>query len=295
MNSFPIIFDKRKVKKNQDNSSLYFDNELYYTKEIRLNLIDKLNDINKKFHSALLLGNESFEIGRILQASHDIKNICYADISERNINKLQKYTKYNVCFDEELLPFKEKTFDLIIANFSLQWANDLPGTLIQLRKSLKQDGLLLATFPGGSTLNELRISLANAEIETSGGVTPRVSPFVDIKDAGNLLVRAGYTLPVAEVDYYNLEFKNMFTLLNTLKSTGQSNALVARTKNLTPLNFFKKTEKLYIKDFSLPNNKIKATLEVVTLTGWSPSSNQQKPLPRGSATHSLADFINKGK
>ena len=128
-------------------------------------------------------------------------------------------------------------------------------------------------------------------MEIKGGVTPRVSPFVDIKDAGNLLIRTGFSLPVAEKDLYTLKFDNLMLLFNALRSYGQSNVLVERCKNLTTLNLFKKVEDFYLKRFSLSNNQIQVSLEVITLTGWSPSGNQQKPLTPGSAQHSLSDFV----
>ena len=290
MNHFPTIFDRKKVKKNRNRFSNNFENESEKIKTIRIDLCDRLSDIKKKFKSALVLGDDAIENKSYLKKKYKIKKIVSGDISyerlKKSINK-----DYTVCLDEEFLPFKENIFDLIIANFCLQWTNDLPGSLIQIRRLLKPDGLFIATLPGGSTLSELRESFNYAEMEIKGGITPRISPFVDIKDAGNLLIRTGFSLPVAEKDLYTFNFDNLKLLFNTLRSYGQSNVLVERCKTLTTLNLFKKVEDIYLERFAPTNNQLKVSLEVITLTGWSPSSNHQKPLRPGSAQHSLSDFV----
>ena len=290
MSNFPIIFDRKKVKKNRNRFSPNLNKEVEQINTIGLELCDRLSDVKKKFKSALVLGDDVLKNESYLRNKYKIEKVVCGDLSYKRLKKISNKID-TVCLDEELLPFKENIFDLIIANFCLQWANDLPGSLIQLRRLLKPDGLFIATLPGGSTLSELRESFNNAEMEIKGGVTPRVSPFVDIKDAGNLLIRTGFSLPVAEKDLYTLKFDNLMLLFNALRSYGQSNVLVERCKNLTTLNLFKKVEDFYLKRFSLSNNQIQVSLEVITLTGWSPSGNQQKPLTPGSAQHSLSDFV----
>lgn len=290
MSDFPIIFDRKKVKKNRNRFYPNLKKEVEQINTIGLELCDRLSDVKKKFKSALVLGDDVLKNESYLRKKYRIEKIVCGDISYKRLKKISNKID-TVCLDEELLPFKENIFDLIIANFCLQWTNDLPGSLIQLRRLLKPDGLFIATLPGGSTLSELRESFNDAEIEIKGGVTPRISPFVDIKDAGNLLIRTGFSLPVAEKDLYTLKFDNLMLLFNALRSYGQSNVLVERCKTLTTINLFKKVEDFYLKRFSLSNNQIQVSLEVITLTGWSPSSNQQKPLTPGSAQHSLSDFV----
>jgi len=291
MNKPPIIFDRFCVRKNIKGKDQ--ENYLYEGIEsgIRNQLIDHIKDIKRNFKVALAFGNQTLEIVDALSVKHGIDEVFIGNQSELILKQYMREQSNRVCFDEELIPFKDNSFDIIISNLSLHWINDLPGTLIQLRKTLKKDGVFLATIVGGKTLSQLREALLDAEIEVSNGVKPRVSPFVDVKDAGNLLSRAGFTIPVSESDTYYLEADSIYELFHQLKIRGQTNALVNRTKGLTLPKLFQEADRIYKKKFSTKKNKIIITLEIITLTGWKFSENQQKPLKPGTATRNLKDSL----
>jgi len=170
--------------------------------------------------------------------------------------------------------------------------NDLPGALTQIRRSLKPNGLFLATLFGMETLRELRTVLLEADSELSGGVAPRVSPFVDVRDAGNLLTRAGFTLPVADVDTITVTYENIFKLMADLRGMGEANAVLERQKTFSRRSLFMRAAALYAERFPAANSRIAATFQLVSLTAWAPHASQQKPLRRGSATARLADVLN---
>jgi NADH dehydrogenase [ubiquinone] 1 alpha subcomplex assembly factor 5 len=257
----------------------------------RTQLIDRLNDISMKFSSALICNSLNLDTARILEKEHKIKNIYFSDLSESRTKAALKQGYMAVNYDEEWVPFAQNSFDLIIVEQSLHWTNDLPGALIQLKNCLKPDGLFLASLYGGSSLIELRQALIEAETNAHGGATPRISPFIDVRDAGNLALRAGFSLPVADTQIVQIEYANLRELFTDLKQMGESNAIKNRYKGLTTPRLFKNAEELYL-THSSSNNKITATFEIITITGWAPSENQQKPLKPGSALQTIAEALN---
>ena len=193
--------------------------------------------------------------------------------------------------DEERLPFSGEQFDLAISLLALQGVNDLPGTLIQIRRALKADGLFIGALLGGSTLTELRQAMTQAESELEGGVSPRVAPFADLRDIGGLLQRAGFALPVTDTDIVRVRYANAFALMRDLRRMGLTNALNDRRR--TPLKratLFRAAE-IYAERFGDPDGRIPATFEIVWLSGWTPHESQQKPLKPGSAQMRLADAL----
>jgi NADH dehydrogenase [ubiquinone] 1 alpha subcomplex assembly factor 5 len=195
-----------------------------------------------------------------------------------------------VIADEDALPFADASLDLVIGNLSLHWVNDLPGALVQIRRALKPDGLFLAAMLGGDTLIELRRSLLEAELETLGGTAPRVSPFAGVRDAGDLLMRAGFTLPVADSDPLTVTYADPLALMRDLRGMGEGNALAGTGRPLRRDTLFTALRR-YGESFAEPDGRIPATFEIVYLAGWSPADNQPRPACRGSATMSLADAI----
>ena len=193
--------------------------------------------------------------------------------------------------DEEALPFTDAVFDLVIGNLSLHWVNDLPGTLLQVHRCLKADGLFLAATLGGDTLVELRDSLMAAEIEIRDGVSPRLSPFMQISDAGALLQRAGFALPVIDADKIVATYANMFALMADLRSMGETTAATARPRHFTPRALFLRAAELYGQRHANADGRIRATFEVIYLHGWVPHESQQKALRPGSAQTRLADVL----
>lgn len=198
--------------------------------------------------------------------------------------------------DEETtaLPLQPASIDLAVSALALQFVNDLPGTLAQIRRALKPDGLLLAAMVGGDTLTELRQSFAAAEAEIEGGVSPRVAPFADLRDVGALLQRAGFALPVTDVDRIVVRYDNAFALMQDLRAMGATNVLVERRRKPTRRATIVRMAELYAQRFVDPDGRIRCTFEVIWLLGWSPHESQQKPLKPGSATASLAEAV-RGK
>jgi len=196
-----------------------------------------------------------------------------------------------VVADEEALPFADNTLDLVVSGLSLQAVNDLPGVLMQIRRALKPDGLFLAALLGGDTLAELRQSFATAESELDGGASPRVAPFPDLRDMGALLQRAGFALPVTDVDRITVRYATPFALLRDLRRMGATNPLVERRRvPLRRATLMRATE-VYAACFADPDGRVRASFDVIWLSGWSPHHTQQQPLRPGTATTRLADAL----
>ncbi|MEI9989786.1 MAG: methyltransferase domain-containing protein [Rhizomicrobium sp.] len=184
-----------------------------------------------------------------------------------------------------------ESLDLITSNLALHAVNDLPGVLVQARRALKPDGLFLAALFGGETLTELRQSLAAAEIEIKGGVSPRVAPFADVRDLGGLLQRAGFALPVADVERTIVRYGDFMQLIRDLRAMGETNALVERSRKPMRRDMLAAALAHYARHFADPDGRLRATFDIVYLTGWAPHESQQKPLKPGSATARLANAL----
>jgi SAM-dependent methyltransferase len=196
-----------------------------------------------------------------------------------------------VAADEEALPFADNTLDLVVSGLSLQAVNDLPGVLAQVRRALKPDGLFLAALLGGDTLAELRQSFAMAESELDGGVSPRVAPFPDLRDLGALLQRAGFALPVTDVDRITVRYANPLGLLHDLRRMGAANPLVERRRVPLRRATLMRAMEVYTARFADPDGRVRASFDIMWLSGWSPHESQQKPLRPGSAKQRLADAL----
>lgn len=192
--------------------------------------------------------------------------------------------------DTDTLALTAKSHDLIIHALALHWANDPVGQLIQCRHALKDDGLLLTASFGGQTLQELRACLAQAESDVSGGLSPRILPMGEIRDLGALLQRAGFALPVADSLPLDVSYETTLDLMRDLRAMGENNALFARRKTGTARAIFARTEELYRQSFA-EDDRLKATFEIIFMTGWSPDESQPKPLRPGSASARLADAL----
>ncbi len=193
--------------------------------------------------------------------------------------------------DEESLPLAPASVDLIASTLALQYVNDLPGALFQVRRALRPDGLLLASMFGGQTLQELRQAFVAAELELRGGAGPRFLPMADVRDLGGLLQRAGFALPVADRDVFTVRYANAFDLMQDLKAMGASNMLAERERTPMRRDVLLAAAEIYQRRFSDPDGRIRATFEMISLSGWAPHDSQQKPAERGSASVSLADYL----
>ncbi len=196
--------------------------------------------------------------------------------------------------DEEALPLRAGHHDLAVSALALHQVNDLPGTLVQLRRALKPDGLFLGCLLGGRTLEELRGALAVAESELTGGISPRVAPFADVRDLGALMQRAGFALPVVDSEPVVVRYRDLFALMADLRAMGATNTLAARLRKPTPRCLFLRAAEVYAERFSDPDGRVRATFELVFVSGWVPHESQQKPLAPGSAQVRLADVLGPG-
>jgi SAM-dependent methyltransferase len=198
---------------------------------------------------------------------------------------------FAVAADEEALPFRDGSLDLAVSALALQFVNDLPGTLVQIRRALKPDGLFLAAMIGGESLVELREAFAQAESEIEGGVSPRVAPFADLRDLGALLQRAGFALPVTDIDRVTVRYATPLALMHDLRRMGAANALAERRRTPLRRTTLRRLFEIYAERFADADGRIRATFEIVWLSGWAPHESQQKPLAPGSAKMRLADAL----
>lgn len=203
-----------------------------------------------------------------------------------------RYPDATIIADDETLDLEPQSYDLILHTMCLHWANDPVGQLVQTRHALKPDGLLLCTFLGGQTLHELRASLAEAEAVIAGGLSPRIAPMGEIRDLGGLLQRAGFALPVADATPLTASYANAFHLMHDLRKMGENNALAQRIKHATRRNVLTEAACIYAENFRNAENRVDATFEFITLTGWAPADSQPQPLRPGSAKTRLADALN---
>jgi len=193
--------------------------------------------------------------------------------------------------DEERLRLNRAPYDLVDSILALHAVNDLPGILVQARRALKPDGLFLGAMFGGETLTELRQSLAAAELEILGGISPRVAPFADVRDLGGLLQRAGFALPVADVERTTVRYRDFMQLVRDLRVMGETNALTERSRKPMRRDMLAATLAHYARHFSDPDGRLRATFDIVYLTGWAPHESQQQPLKPGSAKARLAEAL----
>src|SRR5215510_7657916 len=209
-------------------------------------------------------------------------------------DRFKSLTRVKLDSDSEVLPLQAGSLDLAVSALAFQFVNDLPGVLAQIRRALRPDGLLLAAFPGGDTLQELRQSFAAAEAECEGGVSPRVAPSANLRDIGHLLQRAGLALPVTDIDPVVVRYDNAFALMRDLRGMGATNILVERRRMPTRRATMLRMSEIYAQRFSDPDGRIRATFDIVWLSAWAPHESQQKPLRPGSAKASLEAAV-KGR
>jgi len=269
--SDPIIFDRTQVRRQRDRAAATLADHDFLLRESADRLVDRLEDVTRTFPLALDLGCHGGELSERLRGRFGIETLISCDLSPRMAEKARAGGALAAAVDEETLPFAEGRFDLVVSNLSLHWVNDLPGALLQIRRLLKPDGLFMAAMLGGETLKELRQSLMDAELADAGGVSPRVSPFVDVRDAGALLQRAGFSLPVADVDPVDVTYGNPMTLLADLRGMGETNAVSARRKGLTRRGTLLRAMSTYHERFAGPDGRMPASFQILTVTGWAPN------------------------
>jgi SAM-dependent methyltransferase len=250
-------------------------------------LAERLSAVLRQFDVAVDLGASSDAVARALAASGKIKTIVAAAIGAASLDK----SFLHVVSDEEELPFADASLDLVVSVLTLQFVNDLPGTLIQIRRALRPDGLFMAALVGGDSLNELRTAFADAESEVEGGLSPRVAPFADVRELGALLQRAGFALPVVDSERLTVRYDSAQALMRDLRRMGATNVMQERRRTPLKRATLRRMEEIYAGRFADADGRLRASFEIIWLSGWAPHESQQKPLKPGSAAQRLADAL----
>ena len=284
----PEIFDRRAVRRHRDRAAAGLGSYDFLLREVADRLADCLLDIKRDFPLALDLGCHGGQLAEVLAGRGGIGEMVQCDLSHKMVAGA---SGPRLVADEEALPFANGQFDLVASVLSLHWVNDLPGTFSQIRRALKPNGLFLCAVLGAGSLDELRQAMLAAEIEVRGGASPRVSPFMDARDAGSLLQRAGFALPVVDTDRIVLSYPDPFALMAELRGLGEGNAVAERSRNFTPRAVIAAAARHYHHEHGGADGRIPATFQTLTLTGWAPHESQQKPLPRGSGQTPLSEAL----
>lgn len=288
MSSDHLIFDRRLLIQRRNRVAAGAAKHDFLLAHVATDLVERLSVIQRRFPVVLNLGAHHGLLGRRLRGVAGIDFVVDMEPAQR---LLAQCDGPRVLADEEALPFAAETFNLVVSGLALHFVNDLPGTLVQVRRVLKPDGLLLAALLGGATLTELRTSFLLAEEEMEGGVSPRVAPFADVRDLGALLQRAGFALPVADAEAVTVTYAHPLALMHELRAMGATNALLSRRRSPLRRATLQRALQIYAERFALANGRIPATFEIMALTAWAPHDSQQKPLQPGSARHKLADAL----
>ena len=244
--------------------------------------------MRRSFPLAANIGAHHGVVSRAIRGVAGVENVIELDAS---VELLREAPGLRVVADEEALPFADGSLDLAVSGLSLQLVNDLPGALLQIRRALRPDGLLLASLLGGATLKELREAWIAAEAEISGGASPRIAPFADVRDMGTLLQRAGFALPVVDSETLTVTYANPLALMQEIKAMGASNMLCARRRTPVTRGLMLRAAEIYAERFAADDGRVPATFEILTLTAWAPDDSQPKPLRPGSAQTRLADAL----
>lgn len=277
------IFDRALMRRRQQRIKAKFSAHDFLFTWSRDRLIDRLYDVTRDFDTCHAIGS------RHPITAHN--KITSASLSDMHLAPLTPNDVPYFCADDEFLPLKHSALDLITSNLHMHTINDLPGVLLQIRQSLKPDGLFLASMFGGETLRELREVMTEADLAHFGGTSPHISPFADKPQMGDLLQRAGFALPVVDSEIVTVTYDSIFKLFGDLRGMGESNVIHNRRKTPLTRGYIMDVARRYHDKFSEPDGRIVASFEVIFLLGWAPHSSQQKPLRRGSATNSLAERL----
>ena len=276
--SAPRVFDRSLLRRRRRRAQK-LGPATFLIDRVADDLADRLASVLRRFAVAADLGTPTRAVRRLLAPRVDALIAVDADRRSRCAMTPGR----RLVADEEALPFADGSLDLVVSALALQSVNDLPGTLVQVRRALKPDGLFLAALLGGDTLTELRQSFAAAEAEIEGGVSPRVAPFVDAREAGALLQRAGFALPVADVDRITVRYASPFDLMRDLRRMGATNALAERRRAPLRRATLMRMAEVYAARFADADGRLRASFDVVWLSGWAPHASQPQPLKPGSA------------
>ena len=304
MNDQREIFDRRVLRRHRDRAAPGIAGHDFLLREVAERLLDRLEDVRRRFPLALDLGCHHGVVAELLAGRGGVETLVQADLSPA-MTRLAAVrgaawgaaggrgvpAAPAVVADEEALPFAEGSLDLVLSVLSLHWVNDLPGSLLQIGRALKPDGLLLAAMIGGDSLRELREALLRAELEVEDGVSPRVSPLADVRDLGGLLQRAGFALPVVDVDSLTITYPSALALMRDLRGMGETGTDRNRRRGLTRRATLLRAAALYEEVHGDAAGRIPASVDILYLTGWAPHAAQPQPLRPGSARARLAEAL----
>ena len=282
MTANPTIFDRQLLRARQ-RRAVALGPATFLLDRVAEEISDRLAAVLRTFGRAADLDTPTDALRAALVASGKVPSLERASIvSEAGLE---------VMVDERSQPFTDGSLELVVSGLALQFVNDLPGLLIQVRRALRPDGLLLAAMIGGDSLSELREAFAQAESEVEGGLSPRVLPFADIRDLGGLMQRAAFALPVVDSDRVTVRYGSPIELMRDLRAMGATNLLIERRRTPLKRATLRRMIEVYAERFADSDGRIRATFEIVWLSGWAPHESQQKPLKPGSATRRLADAL----
>jgi SAM-dependent methyltransferase len=287
----PLLFDRALHRKRLDRAASGFAAADFLQRRAALDLVERLEVIMRDLPVAVDLSARNGAFRAALAASSAAERVQVLIEADLSGAMLADRGGPRVVLDEERLPFAPASLDLAVSTLGLHWTNDVVGALVQIRRALKPDGLFLGALLGGSTLTELRQALTDAESEILGGAGSRVSPFADSRDAAGLLQRAGFALPVADVDRVSVSYEHPLKLLADLRQMGETNVLADRHPRPLTRALLARASEIYAERFADADGRVTATFEIVTLTGWAPHPSQQQPLKPGSAKMRLADAL----
>lgn len=282
------LFDRSLLRRRRARFAGETAEHEFLLSHVAAEIAERIGAILRDFPLALDLGAYHGLLGRAVAALPSVGDMIYAESVPSLATRCPRPA---VVCDEERLPFKEMSLSLVVSGLALHRVNDLPGALIQIRRSLRPDGLFMGAALGGRSLQELRQVLIEAEAELHGGASPRVAPFADVREYGALLQRAGFALPVTDAELFNVTYPSPRALMREIRALGGGNVMAARRKAPLPRGTLERAEEIYRMRHSTPTGKIAASFEIVYLTGWAPDASQQKPLAPGSAKARLADAL----
>jgi SAM-dependent methyltransferase len=287
MNDPHHIFDRDLLRRRRQRAAPRMAAHAFLLDRFHDDVEERLSLISRTFSSALVVGAHGGSIGALLRR----RGIASVVEMDQVPGLLPTACAMPVLADEEALPFADESFDLIVAPLTLHFVNDLPGALLQIRRCLKPDGLFIGGLFGGATLQELRRAWLEAESEISGGASPRVAPFADVRDLGGLLQRARFALPVVDADVMRVRYASALDLMHELRAMGASNILDDRRRTPVSRALLMRVSEIYADRFADPDGRVPATFEMLVMTAWAPHESQQKPLQPGSAKARLADAL----
>lgn len=291
-----ILFDNQLVTRRREQALARGDIGAAFLLDIAgRELADRLSVVERRFETAVELHGGTGSAARLALATGKIDCLKRFETNAGfgTAPGMATAPITIAAFDD--VPLEPASVNLILSPLALHLANDLPGMLIRMRRALKPDGLLLAAIPGAGTLAELRDVMLSAEAELTGGASPRIIPFADVRDIGGLLQRAGFALPVVDAESHTVRYDNLFALMRDLKAMGMTNPLSGRSRKPLARGVFLRAAELYAERFSDPDGRIRATFSIIYASGWAPHESQQQPLKPGSAKMRLADALKSGE